>query len=369
MDVKELLFMNKGDGENSYVKSSGYAQKVAAVTQPIVYRAAQSLFSEKNSCPNQVLNVADLGCSSGPNSFTVMSTVIESTVKNCSELECQIPEIQFYLNDLVGNDFNTLFKGLTVIGEKYNKNVSWFAMGAPGSFHGRLFPRNSMHLAHSCYGVHWLSKVPKLTSEGGLPLNKGKIYMSKTSPPGVRKAYLFQFQEDFLLFLKCRSPEMVSDGRMVLIIHGRESPDPTDRDNCYTWEILADAISYMVSQGQIDEEKLDSFNVPYYVPSKEEIEDIIDQEGSFTTEFIDIIAVDSADITRSSPEYRAKNLRSFTEPIISYQFGEEVMDKLYNKVTEIIVEDSKQGKESTRGVSIVLVLKRKNKSDLQLIFH
>ncbi|OMO76248.1 jasmonate O-methyltransferase-like protein [Corchorus olitorius] len=24
MEVKDMLFMNKGDGENSYVKSSGY---------------------------------------------------------------------------------------------------------------------------------------------------------------------------------------------------------------------------------------------------------------------------------------------------------------------------------------------------------
>ena len=87
-----------------------------------------------------------------------------------------------------------------------------------------------------------------MTNEGGLPLNKGKIYISKTSPPGVRKAYLSQFQEDFLLLLKCRSPELVPDGRMVLIIHGREFADPTIRESCYTWEILADAISYLVSQ-------------------------------------------------------------------------------------------------------------------------
>ncbi|XP_022764489.1 caffeine synthase 1-like isoform X2 [Durio zibethinus] len=251
MEVKEILFMNKGDGENSYVKSSGYMQKVAAATQPMVSGAVQSFFRENCSNPPlEVLNVADLGCSSGPNTFTVMSTVIESTVKSCSELGREIPEIQFYLNDLVGNDFNTLFKGLTVIEEIF-KNVPWFAMGAPGSFHGRLFPRNSMHLVHSLYGVHWLSKVPKLTNEGGLPLNKGKIYISKTSPPGVREAYLSQFQEDFLLFLKCRSPEMVPDGRMVLIFHGRKSADPTLRESCYTWEILAETISYLVSQDDV----------------------------------------------------------------------------------------------------------------------
>ncbi|KAK6227849.1 hypothetical protein SCA6_000189 [Theobroma cacao] len=358
MEVKEMLFMNKGDGENSYVKTSGYTQKVAAVTQPVVYRAAQSLFTGRNSCSYQVLNVADLGCSSGPNTFTVMSTVIESTRDKCSELNWQMPEIQFYLNDLVGNDFNTLFKGLSVIQDKY-KNVSCFAMGAPGSFHGRLFPQNSMHLIHSSYGVQWLSKVPKMTSEGGLsPPNKGKIYISKTSPPAVWKAYLSQFQEDFLSFLRCRSPELVPDGRMVLIIHGRKSADPTTRESCYTWEVLADAISYQVSQGLIDEEKLNSFNVPYYIPSQEEVRDLVNKEGSFLTEFVDTIEVELEGIW-TEPENRAKNLRSFTEPMISHQFGEEVMDKLYDKVKDILVEDCKQEKQSTRGVSIVLELKKK----------
>ncbi|XVF83910.1 hypothetical protein PTKIN_Ptkin16aG0532000 [Pterospermum kingtungense] len=242
MEAKEVLFMNKGEGETSYVKRSKYTQKVAAITQPIVYKAAQSVIAE-DFCCQQVVNVADLGCSCGPNTFTVISTVIESMVERCSYLKCQVPEIQFYLNDLVGNDFNTLFKGLSDLQEKY-KHVTWFAMGAPGG----LFPRNTLHLVHSSYSVHWLSKAPKVTSEEGLPLNKGRIYISKTSSSEVRKAYLSQFQEDFFTFLKCRSSELMPNGRMVVIIHGRESADPTCKDSCYTWEVLAEAISYMVSQ-------------------------------------------------------------------------------------------------------------------------
>ncbi|XVE69372.1 hypothetical protein DITRI_Ditri09bG0147000 [Diplodiscus trichospermus] len=107
---------------------------------------------------------------------------------------------------------------------------------------------------------------------------------------GYKYEYVIQFQEDFHLFLKCRSVEMVPDGRMVLIIHGRESADLTS-ESSYVWEILAEAISYLVSQGLIDEEKLDSFNVPYYIASKE-VEELVDKEGSFTTEFIDTIMVE-----------------------------------------------------------------------------
>ncbi|XVE69371.1 hypothetical protein DITRI_Ditri09bG0146900 [Diplodiscus trichospermus] len=199
-------------------------QKVAAVTQPIVSMAAQSFLRENCSNPFEVINVADLGCSSGPNTFTVMSTVMESTVKICSELGFQIPEIMFYLNNLLGNDFNTLFKGLSVIEEKF-KDVSWFAMCAPAL--------------------------------------------------------------------------------------------------------------------------------------KEEVEELVDKEGSFTTEFVDTVMVE-IEGKWSKPEYIAKNIRAFTEAMISHQFGEEVMDKLYDKVRDILVEDSELGKLSTSRVAIVLELKKKN---------
>lgn len=77
-------------------------------------------------------------------------------------------------------------------------------------------------------------------------MNKGKLYISKTSPPSVAKAYLDQFQEDFTFFLKSRAIEMVPHGRMVLILHGRQSADPASKECGFAWEVLAKAISDMV---------------------------------------------------------------------------------------------------------------------------
>ncbi|EOY17884.1 SAM dependent carboxyl methyltransferase - like 10 [Theobroma cacao] len=356
--VKDVLCMNNGVGENSYVKAEALTIKVMAITKPIVPKAVQSLFTETDhSIPLQVVNVADLGCAVGPQPLEFMSTVIESILKKCGEMGREMPEIQFFLNDLVGNDFNTLFKGLSVVQEKYKK-VSWFAMGAPGSFHGRLFPRNSMHLVYSCYSVHWLSEAPKITNEAGLPLNKGKIYMSKTSPPAVTKAYLSQFQEDFSSLLKFRSQELAPNGRVVLIFNGRQTADPTNKDTCYTWDLLAEALSYL---GLVDEGKLDSFNVPYYNPSQEEIKYLVDKEGSLTIEFIDTIELEIGGPNGywSSPESRIRGHRCFTEPLLSHQFGERLMDKLYDKATQILVEDYKHGKEATKNIGIAVVLKKK----------
>ncbi|KAF5959649.1 hypothetical protein HYC85_000858 [Camellia sinensis] len=185
-------------------------QKVTSITKPVLENAAQSLFS-KSLHLNGVLNVADLGCAAGPNTFSVISTVKECVAKNCKELNCQTPELQVYMNDLPGNDFNTLFKGLSEFGggggDKCD-GVSCYVMGVPGSFHSRLF------LGTTCI---WC--IPPTVSIGslrhqkdsaeGLALNKGKIYISMTSPPIVREAYLSQFHEDFTNFLNSRSQEVV----------------------------------------------------------------------------------------------------------------------------------------------------------------
>lgn len=92
-------------------------------------------------------------------------------------------------------------------------------------------------------------QAPKgLTNREGSPVNKGKIYISKTSPPIVREAYLAQFQQDFTDFLKSRSEEVISKGTMVLTFHGRLSPDPASNPSIHTFERLALAISQLVSQ-------------------------------------------------------------------------------------------------------------------------
>lgn len=78
--------------------------------------------------------------------------------------------------------------------------------------------------------------------------NKGKIYLSKTSPKSVHKAYALQFQSDFLVFLRSRSEEVVPGGRMVLSLLGRSSLDPTTEESCYQWELLAQALMSMANE-------------------------------------------------------------------------------------------------------------------------
>lgn len=67
----------------------------------------------------------------------------------------------------------------------------------------------------------------------------------------VRNAYHSQFHKDFSLFLNSRSEEMVSGGRMVLSFMGRSSSDPSTEDSCYQWELLAQALTSLVTTTQV----------------------------------------------------------------------------------------------------------------------
>ncbi|GAB2303662.1 hypothetical protein Dimus_037646 [Dionaea muscipula] len=261
MEVKELLHMKAGDGEDSYAQNQAtFTQKVAIRTKPMLETAIRLLlFSEENQtlAADQVLKVADFGCGPAPTAF--VSTVVETADKiyvgrgrgGPSERSL---EIQVHLNDLVSNDFNSLFRqvaGLcrkTAAADYVGDAVSLFIAGVPGSFHGRLFPAATLHLVHSSYSIHWLSQVPRgLCTEEGFPINKGNIYVSKTSPPAVAEAYFAQFEEDFSSFLDCRSIEVVPNGCMVLAFRGRS---PVDRSTWEPWELklFNQALSNLVSQ-------------------------------------------------------------------------------------------------------------------------
>lgn len=111
------------------------------------------------------ITIADLGCSSGPNTLFAVTQITSLIYERCSQLGQSPPEFSIFLNDLPGNDFNTVFQSfLPAFKEKIRaENGSDFGpcyiSGVPGSFYGRLFPSNSLHFVHSGTSLHWLSQV------------------------------------------------------------------------------------------------------------------------------------------------------------------------------------------------------------------
>ncbi|XP_054808242.1 S-adenosyl-L-methionine:benzoic acid/salicylic acid carboxyl methyltransferase 3-like [Prosopis cineraria] len=369
MEVTEVLHMNGGVGEESYAKNSLVQQKVLTLTKPIREEALANLYSKR--LPERLV-IADLGCSSGPNTFFVVFEVIRTVEKLCLDLNHQSPEYQVFLNDLPGNDFNNIFRSLGGFKKKLGHAMvngvgHCFLAGAPGSFYGRIFPSKSLHFVHSSYSLQWLSQVPE-----GVENNKGNIYMASTSPSNVLKAYYHQFQRDFSLFLECRAKEVVEGGCMVLTFLGRKSDDPSSKECCLIWELMAKALNDMASVGMLKEEEVDSFNIPQYTPSPSEVEQEIQKEGSFSINRMEVSvvnwnayddwnAVDSefseSEVVNDGGYNVTKCMRAVAEPLLISHFGEGIIEEVFKRYQEILTD--RMSKEKIEFINVTFSMTRR----------
>lgn len=113
----------------------------------------------------ECFKLADLGCSSGPNTLLLVKTIIDAVHATCQRRGFDVPEFQVFLNDLPENDFNTTFRMVQPFysrltdekGDTYKDKC--FISGVPGSFYTRLFPSRSLDFVNSSNSVHWLSQV------------------------------------------------------------------------------------------------------------------------------------------------------------------------------------------------------------------
>ncbi|CAI9091410.1 OLC1v1026441C1 [Oldenlandia corymbosa var. corymbosa] len=310
---------------------------------------------------NNCIKVADLGCCSGPNTFLTIQHIVQSIDEAWSQIsDAELPNIQYFLNDLVSNDFNLVFKGLPQFYEELERKQNGRKYGSchiaamPGSFYGKLFPDGSMHFVHSSYCLHWLSQVPDgLIPESGKPRDKGSIYDDKASPSYVHQAFLDQFTRDFTMFLRMRSEEMVKHGQILLTFICKDSEEV---EGSHYLSLMENALSDLVTEGYIEDKKLDTFNLPIYEPSIQEVKKIIENEESFKILKFQTFKTcldagfksrtcDDEDNRMVRARYVATYLRAVFEPILASHFGETIMDSLFhrfeNKLANVV--EKRQG--------------------------
>ncbi|KAJ8442558.1 hypothetical protein Cgig2_026500 [Carnegiea gigantea] len=342
MDMIQVFHMNKGEGETSYAKNSTVQAKAAIED----YLTKFGYFPE-------TMAIAELGCSSGPNALMAVSEILDAVAEKCLEFgRRKSPELMVFLNDLPGNDFNEVFASLASFHAKLKdeKGADFgpcFIAGLPGSFHGRIIVRVPTGLDGK---------------EHGEMVNKGKIYLSKTSPKSVISAYMLQFRKDFMSFLKCRSEEVIPGGRMVLAFTGRSSTDPVCEIACAFSDLIASTLMTMVSEGILDEERVDSFNVPYYAPCLEELKQMIGEEASFSLDRFEAFEVewDGGEKMESLEETRgeriAKMHRAVLEPMFDHHFGRAVVYELFIRYARII--DHFLSKQALKSIYLIISLTR-----------
>ncbi|PWA36929.1 anthranilate O-methyltransferase 3 [Artemisia annua] len=341
-------------------------ETVILKTLPVLKHAIKDLFSHDPAFI-QCFRIADLGCSSSKNTLLVAFNIINIVDEACKENDRKAPQFEVCLNDLYGNDFNNIFKLLPDFYAKLKKEKGensgpCFVLAVPGSFYGRLFPDQSLHLVHSSYSLHWLSQVPE-----GLEDNRLNIYLGKTSPPNVFQAYEKQFHMDFTMFLQMRSKEIVHGGRMVLALLCRSMADLTSNDSGYKWKLLAQTLLDMVEEGLVQESDIISFNMPLYFPCEDEVRTIILNEGSFSINKLDVFQgnwdpydtdytnmKDSNEASQIHGKNAANVVRAVSEPLLTSHFGNSIVEEVFMRYGKYVAEHL--AKKKTRYYNLVVSL-------------
>ncbi|MBA0620148.1 hypothetical protein Godav_005914 [Gossypium davidsonii] len=117
-------------------------------------------------------------------------------------------------------------------------------------------------------------------------------------------------------------------------------------------------------QGLIEEEKLNSFNIPMYTPSPAEVKYEVVKEGSFNIDRLEVTEVnwnayldetDLSDAFKDGGYNVAKCMRAVAEPLLASYFGEEILDEVFRRYTQIISDRLSKEKNEFVNVTVSLI--------------
>lgn len=325
--------MNGGDGPKSYAKNSEYQKQVVGYSKKVTTELIEQELDVGIINPDcRRFCVADFGCSVGRNTYLAVQNIIEAveTKYKSNEQDQQVPEFFVFFNDLVQNDFNTLFSYI------HNNKPNYFIAGVPGSFYGRVFPKASLHFAHSSMALLYLSKVPEeVLDRKSAAWNKGRIHYScRGAAKEVEAAYANQFRKDIQTFLDARAQELVPGGLMAIItLTILDGVLPSDSSIAISFSILGSCLQDMAKMGIISEEKLDSFNLPYYYTSPMELETLIKTQGCFDIARFEKLPTPLRQVV-IDVQTAVLSLRVVTEPLFQQHFGKDITEELFQRFTE-----------------------------------
>ncbi|OVA20049.1 SAM dependent carboxyl methyltransferase [Macleaya cordata] len=370
MKLERMLSMKGGKGEASYANNS---QAQARHARSMLHLLEETLDGVQLESPEAPFVVADLGCSCGSNTLYLIDVIIKHMTKRYEALGFDPPEFSAFFSDLPSNDFNTLFQLLppmAIDGGSMEECLaadghrSYFAAGVPGSFYRRLFPTRSIDVFHSAFSLHWLSQVPEsVLDKRSTAYNKGRVSIHGASE-STAIAYKKQFQTDLAGFLKSRSRELKRGGSMFLVCLGRTSVDPTDQGGAglLFGTHFQDAWDDLVQEGLVDGEKRDSFNIPVYAPSVEDFKEVVEADGSFAINKLEVfrggspLVVNEPDDAAEVGRALANSCRSVCGVLVDAHIGDQLSDELFARLERRATSHAKELLEQLQFFHVVASL-------------
>ncbi|KAH7654188.1 gibberellin A4 carboxyl methyltransferase protein [Dioscorea alata] len=363
-DLHRILCMQGGEDDGSYAKNSEAPASAVVLSKPLLIEAIHSmkLFSNETS-----IRIADLGCATGYNTLSTMELIVgtlrqryEREQYNCNsnidKNNNKVPEFEAFFSDLPSNDFNSLFRSLVPSSLEDSIKKPYFTAGVPGSFYKRLFPKAKLHLVVSLSALHWLSQIPEEVLDKQSPAwNEGRAWIDGGKKAAV-DAYAKQSSEDLEAFLECRKEEVVQGGMLFLLMAGRpgcsqpdnQLGDPDSRAKHPFTSYMDQAWEDLLIEGLIDEDTRDTFNIPAYMRSMEEVREAFEKCEGF-----EIMKLEFQRIVEHSKEKqeewikdpvsygkcKANLVRATLKPIVEAHLGQVLCEELFKRFEKIVSED------------------------------
>ncbi|GLT39390.1 hypothetical protein SLA2020_135830 [Shorea laevis] len=354
--LHRVLCMQGGDGDSSYAKNSEASASAITLCQPLLLSALQSMklfFLSKEDADS--IRVADLGCATGYNTLATMNMVVNTLTQRYLNACGFEPEFEAFFCDLPSNDFNSLFRSLEAMFAD-GKARQYYAVGVPGSFYHRLFPRGKLHVAVTLSALHWLSKIPDaVLDKTSRSWNRGRVWIEGAKKEVV-EAYARQSEKDLEDFLRHRREEIVVGGILFILMAGRPGSEPpenqldADSRAKHPFTVSMDqAWQDLINEGLIDEETRDWFNIPAYMRSVEEVEAAVKKCGGFEIKRIEYkrIAEHSEEKQEewikdpgSYARAKANLVRATLRPIVDAHIGPDLSEQLFQRFQNRVSSDT-----------------------------
>lgn len=294
-------------------------------------------------------NVLDIGSSEGGNAIYAMNRLITALRRHTD-----LP-VWALFDDLPTNDFNQLFLNLFPQGEPAFSAADVFPATIGGSAFGRLVPPRSLHLATTFNAIGFFETKPTtklphfilaMQPNPHAPREGVEVTESELKP------FQQQAHQDLCHFYTARAEELVSGGKLLVQVFGRNETQSTGHGIC---DVLSDALLDFVEADMLPRSFYEEFVFPAYYRSIEELIAPIQKEADLAsafrieqTEWRDVpvpfndALAQTGDQSAWAHSY-TNFLRAFTEPVVTIALPDDLpqentIDKIYQRV-ERLLED------------------------------
>lgn len=217
--------------------------------------------------------------------------------------------------------------------------------------------------------LQWLSQAPESVEDKNSRAWSGsRVFVSNDCDDAVGAAYLAQFDKDFTAFLSARAVEMISGGCVFIALPGRNHGFQMEQSTAGdTARFLEYAFQDLVNEGLVEKEKLDSFNIPMFCPSPEELQSIIEREMSFEIKDMTVLqgfpSIPMTEVRQGEEEMFGirwgNHYRALFENIIRSHLGcENLTNEFFSRIAKRAAAKSYEYVAKTIDIAVVVLRRR-----------